>query len=397
MKRPIACACRMLVIVSLCASACARMGFRAGAPDGAVDAELDRLTRDVRADYRTRDSETDDQHAEAIAPADLNLSRDAGKGPISACIAQCPQAAACIDANRDDQALVCYGAVSAAFNALTAGARLVIRAGVWREAASLSADNVEVLAEAGAHLQGAAIDGKAALVVQGNSAVIQGLECSAIRVPDGNGACIRAEGNDLTLRQVYFHDAEEGVSGDLGTTVIEDSTFERVGNGDFGQAIDVGGESLVVRRCRVLSSRAGAHEIKSRAAATLIEDSTIASLDAVDGRLIDVPHGGLVTIRGNTLEEGPQSENMEVLEIGMEGVTHAVNAISIEHNWIISDRPSVVWLVTVGMPAPMTRCNRTVGGVNPGWGGTHQHYATREEAGLMAYPILPDPPRGACP
>lgn len=317
---------------------------------------------------------------------------------IQACVAQCPSAAACVDADRDGKALTCHDKVAAAFGALSDGARLVIRSGTREEAAYLRADDVEVLAQPGAHLRRATVGGKAAIVVSGKDAVIDGLECSEISVPDQNGACIRAEGANLTLRRVHFHDAEEGLLGGAGNVTVEDSTFERLGKAGYAHGIYVNAaDRLVIRRCRFLSSKDQGHEIKSRAAATLIEDSTIATLDGVDSRLIDIPNGGQVTIRGNTLAEGPKSANSNVIGIGLEGVTHGTNAITIEHNWIINDRGTVNWLQTSGMPAATLRCNTTVGGTNPGWGGTNVHHATRQAAGLEAYPALPAPPRGACP
>ena len=70
---------------------------------------------------------------------------------------------------------------------------------------------------------------KNTLVVMGNSVLIEGLECSGIHVPSGNGACLRLEGKDITIRKVFFHDSEEGILGGRGLTVIEDSRFERLG------------------------------------------------------------------------------------------------------------------------------------------------------------------------
>ena len=80
-------------------------------------------------------------------------------------------------------------------------------------------------------LFGKPFEGKAAIVVYGGNAVIEDLRCSHIVVPSGNGACVRAEGVNITLRRVHFHDAESGVLTHwrAGRVVIEDSLFERLG------------------------------------------------------------------------------------------------------------------------------------------------------------------------
>jgi hypothetical protein len=124
-----------------------------------------------------------------------------------------------------------YAGLSAVFGSLRPGDRVVMAPGEYREAAILRVDRITIVAEDGAHLLGVAAGGKAALVIAGNDTVIEGLECSDIAVPDRNGACIRLEGRNLTLRGVHFHDSEQGILGGGGTVLIEDSTFERLGKG----------------------------------------------------------------------------------------------------------------------------------------------------------------------
>ena len=63
---------------------------------------------------------------------------------------------------------------------------------------------------------------------------------------------------------------------------------------------------LVLRRSRVVESVGEGHEVKSRAARTIIENNVIASLTGVDSRQIDLPNGGDIVIRGNVLEKGPE-------------------------------------------------------------------------------------------
>lgn len=291
---------------------------------------------------------------------------------------------ACID---DDCS---YETVEAALEAATDGVTVRIRPGVYRDGGVLRANGVRIEAK-GAHLFDAAWEGKACLVIKGRDTVVDGLRCSHIRVPDANGACIRAEGRNLTLRNVHFHDAQTGLltGSTAGRILIESSSFERLGNrGDeIGNAhgIYIGSiEELVVRDTRVLASTGEGHEVKSRAKRTVIESSVIASLSGRDSRQIDLPNGGDIVIRGNVLEKGPNSRNREVIGIGMErgrehSVDHEINRALLENNTVLLDRRRWdVFVATRDVPEPVSRDNFIVG--------------DRDDAGLPAFPFLPSAP-----
>jgi hypothetical protein len=291
---------------------------------------------------------------------------------------------ACID---DDCS---YRTVALALASAPDGATVRILPGVYRDGGILRADGVRIEAE-GAYLFDAAWEEKASLVIKGDDTVIVGLRCSHIRVPDANGACVRAEGRDLTLRGVHFHDSQTGIlSGRTkGRIVIEDSTFERLGNrgGEAGNAhgIYVGSaDELILRRSRVLESVGEGHEVKSRAARTIIEDNVIASLSGVDSRQIDLPNGGDIVIRGNVLEKGPNSSNHQVVGIGMErgrghGRDHARNRAVIEGNTVLIDRRGANEFVSVrNVPEAEMRDNLVVD--------------DRDAAGIDAFPFIPSRP-----
>jgi hypothetical protein len=280
------------------------------------------------------------------------------------------------------------------------GATIIVRSGIYEEAAILRASRVTIRGELGAHLRGVAAEGKAALVIKGDDVVIEGLECSEIKVSSGNGACIRAEGTNLTLRRVHFHDSQEGLLGGNGLLVIEDSLFQRLG-GDretqVGQAHGIYASHRVtrleLRRNRFLASKEEGHEIKSRARSTLIEDNVIASLDGVDSRLIDIPNGGEVVIRGNVLEIGPNSSNPDLIGLGLERsktpeLDHEVNSALIENNTIIIDYGGPTRIINVlDFPEPLVRNNVMIGG-SPQPDGDNRWFIDRRAAGLGPYPAL---------
>jgi hypothetical protein len=64
-----------------------------------------------------------------------------------------------------------------------------------------------------AHLEAddASAQRKAIWVIHGNDAVVENIEFSGASVPDQNGAGIRAEGVNLTVRNCYFHDNQDGI------------------------------------------------------------------------------------------------------------------------------------------------------------------------------------------
>lgn len=271
------------------------------------------------------------------------------------------------------------------------GAVVVLRAGRYPQAGILRADGVTIRGEPGAHLVDTAAEGKAALVIKGNDTTVETLECSGLRVRDGNGACIRQEGRNLTLRRVHFHDSQEGLltSRDVGRIVIEDSRFERLGHGGRAHGVYIGAaEALEVRRSTFLASKGEGHEIKSRARRTLIEDSIVASLDGRDSYLIDIPYGGSVTIRGNVLQEGPNSANWGILAFGLEGLPYPENHALVEDNTVIVDRhPSRLFRSRIEVTF---RDNVVVGNLSVPPGNTH--YRTRREAGLPPAPAIPQNP-----
>lgn len=272
------------------------------------------------------------------------------------------------------------------------GAVIVLRAGRYRQAGVLRANGVTIRGEPGAHLVDTAAEGKAALVVKGDDTTVEEIECSGIRVPDGNGACIRQEGRNLTLRRVHFHDSQEGLltGSDVGRIVIEDSRFERLGHGGRAHGVYVGAtESLEIRRSTFFASKEEGHEIKSRARRTLIEDSIVASLDGRDSYLVDIPDGGDVTIRGNVLQEGPNSANWGVLAFGLESLRYPENHALVEDNTIIVDRHPAR-LLQSRMPVTF-RDNVVVGNV-AGLPPNNTLYRTRREAGLPPAPAVPQNP-----
>ncbi|MEZ5490746.1 MAG: chondroitinase-B domain-containing protein [Gammaproteobacteria bacterium] len=232
---------------------------------------------------------------------------------------------------------------------VAAGGMILIRQGDYRQAAHFKTPGVHLLAEPGARLLGVATEGKGALVVSA-SITVEGMECSGIAVNSGNGACLRQNSGDVTLLGVHFHHSEMGLlTGHEGGEIsIFDSYFHDNGasvKASPGQNhnIYVNSGRLTFSRSWSLMARNAGHEVKSRAAHTRLDNCLVASVNARDSRLLDVPEGGVLEVSGCVLGEGPRSENWDMIGYGLEiregESPYAENSIRLVGNTFYSDRP----------------------------------------------------------
>jgi hypothetical protein len=190
-------------------------------------------------------------------------------------------------------------------------------------------------------LDGVACEGKAALVLRGRAARIDGLVFADIQVPDGNGAGIRLEHGNLSVSQSWFRDSQQGIltADDAGGTIIIDkSTFTRLGTceGDGGCAHSLYvGEygALTVTRSRFEAGRGG-HYLKTRAQrVTVLNSSFDDSKGQATNYMIDLSGGSTGVISGNWFVQGPDKENHSTfIAVAAEGKEHSSNGLTIEGN-----------------------------------------------------------------
>ena len=241
-----------------------------------------------------------------------------------------------------------YAMLSQAAAAAQPGDRILVSPGQYFDCAVLAADGLTVQGVGGAGavvLTDKTCQGKALLVVSGRGITIANLTLTRARVPDGNGAGIRAEGGGtLTVDGVQFVNDQDGIltsdTHDM-TLVVRNSRFDRDGvcQAYCSHAIYAGHiASLVVQHSIFRDTRDG-HDVKSRAARTEVVDCDIA--DGPNGTasyLIEAPNGGAVIVRGNSLEKGPRSGNRTAaIAIGMEGVDQATPEITVTDNRFAND------------------------------------------------------------
>ncbi len=170
---------------------------------------------------------------------------------------------------------------------------------------------------------GANSEGKAIWVIAGNDTTIENVELSGTRVPDDNGAGIRQEGAGLTLRHCLFDHNQEGIlAADNPTSniVIDASVFRDNGAGDgFSHNIYINHvHSFTLRDSYSTDARVG-HLVKSRAARNYILYDRLSGEQGTDSYELDLPNGGLTYVIGTVLQQGPRTQNPNMLAYGEEG------------------------------------------------------------------------------
>ena len=290
-----------------------------------------------------------------------------------------------------------FSSLAEAKPAIKDGSRIYLEKGVYTQGVYLTASNISILGEPGVVFDGATADGKAALVLTGNDVVVESIECKNIAVPDGNGACIRFEGENITIRDLYAHDSQSGVktSRVKGFVHIEFSKFERIGNRNgYSHSMYIIADELVVRYSQILSTKSQGSGIKSRSKKVVIENSLLASLDGVDSRLIDMAEYGELIVRDSILQQGDNSSNSQLIAYGLEKKARkfAINRIELRNNLIFFDRTRPNVLISKRLDDGFVSSgNMFIGDLNhpDQMVPYNEWFLSRQDAKLEPYPYLP--------
>lgn len=247
-----------------------------------------------------------------------------------------------------------YWRLQDAVNAIGGGdGEIAFAPGTYRDCAIQSAGRIAYrAAQAGtAILDGGVCEGKAALVLRGRDAVVEGLTFTNMRVPDGNGAGIRLEKGPLTVSHSAFRDSEEGIltADDPASTIrIDHSSFAGLGRCDRGlscaHGVYVGDYGALIVTASRFERGNGGHYLKSRAARNEVTDS---SFDDTRGRstnyMIDLCAGSTGTVSGNTFVQGKDKENHSALvTVAAEARAHPSAGLVIAGN-TASMAPGAPW------------------------------------------------------
>jgi hypothetical protein len=197
------------------------------------------------------------------------------------------------------------------------------------------------------------------------SLTLRNLEMTGAFIDDslgGNGAALRDQNPDgvpsaVVLDNVDIHDNQTGVLQGVNSTetfTISNSTFRNNGNpnvGAFQHAIYIAGAASLTVQSSLFCGQLIGHDIKSRAAQTMINGSQIYSGEGAPASLgcrvadtsfdIDMPNGGVGVITNNTIVQGPTAQNHKMINYGEESLTHQTNSLSVQTNQFISTANSI--------------------------------------------------------
>jgi Right handed beta helix region len=239
-----------------------------------------------------------------------------------------------------------FKTVRAAVRASRNGDRIEIDAGVYKgDVCQIKRNNLHIIGVGGmAHLDadGKNEGGKGTFVIDGDNTVIENIEFSGAKVRDENGAGIRHQGGDITIRNCYFHDNQNGILGGHGKANMVVEYCEFANNG-YGKGYT---HNMYIGRCASFTLRFSyshhakvGHNVKSRAKKNFILYNRI--MDEADGRAsraIDLPDCGLAVIMGNIIQQGRRTENSAAVTYGAEKRVNPDHRVYFINNTVVNDR-----------------------------------------------------------
>lgn len=300
--------------------------------------------------------------------------------------------------------------LATAIKRLKNGSLVQIGTGVYNEPVLINADDVIVEGIGDVTFERASVNGKGLFLIKGQRTTLKNIQCRDVQVGDGNGSCVRLEGKNLTLQHVYFHSSQSGIletSQSGGTVTIIDSRFEQLGFAGQAHGIYLNTADLVFNNSLMLATKDGGHGIKTRGNSTQISRSILATLGSNDSRLIDVSHGGFLQVVDSVLQEGPNSQNFQLIGFGLEGLKPSVNQVVMQRNLVLVDRTNPGQLIkTADNSVKMDITSNVFIGPVLQAAPNNIDFADREAAGIVAAPELPftkaicgseDQPLPSCP
>jgi hypothetical protein len=196
--------------------------------------------------------------------------------------------------------------------------------------------------------------GKGIWVISGSDTTVENIEFSGAAVPDKNGAGIRQEGSNLTVRSCYFHDNEDGIltgGGSNTEVIVEYSEFVSNGNGDgFSHNMYIGHEGRFTLRYSYSHAAKVGHLVKSRAAENYILYNRLSGEDGSASYELDLPNAGTSYVIGNLIEQSNTTQNPTFVTYGVEGTTaeNPGHALFVVNNTFVNDRTAGGTFIAVG-------------------------------------------------
>ena len=161
-------------------------------------------------------------------------------------------------------------------------------------------------------------------VPSGGNLVVENIEFSGATSTSKNGAGIRAQGVNWTVRNCYFHDNQDGIleSNIAGSNIlIEYSEFAHNGYRDgMSHNLYIGHSASLTFRFNYSHDSIVGHLLKSRSAVNYVLYNRLTDESGTGSYEIDLPNGGTSYVIGNLIEQGTKSQNSTIVTYLEEGV-----------------------------------------------------------------------------
>lgn len=263
-----------------------------------------------------------------------------------------------------------YKTVQAGVNAAAAGDTIQIDSGTYVQGngwANIGKANLTIVGVGSSRpvldANGSVLSSKGIFVVSsgGTNLTVQNLEFKNARFStDKNGAGIRFQSTNLTVTGCYFHDNDDGILTDAGTSsniLIQTSEFNHNGYGD-GQSHNmyigaVG--TFTLKYCWSHNSYVG-HLVKSRALVNYILYNRLTDEGGNGSYECSAPQGGTTYVIGNEIEQSSATGNSTIIDYASEGMVNPDSHLYVVNNSVVNDRMPAPSSTTT---APSARCWRT--------------------------------------
>lgn len=202
--------------------------------------------------------------------------------------------------------------------------------------------------------------GKGTWIVVGSNITIDNVEMMGAAVKDRNGAALRLEGTNFTLRNSFLHDNQNGILSGANANsaiVLENNEFGYNGYGDgYSHNVYIGSVGKLTFRFNFSHDANVGHNLKTRALYNVIAYNRFSSLRTGEtgstragkpSYEINVPNGGTTYVSGNIIMQPASSNNPALVSYGEEGVGSRKTDLYVINNTFVNDDGSRGTFVTV--------------------------------------------------
>lgn len=190
--------------------------------------------------------------------------------------------------------------------------------------------------------------GKGIFAITAPNATVENFELAgAATASDGNGAGIRHQGVNLTVRNCFFHDNEDGILGgpipdNTGEVLIEASEFANNGIGDgYSHNMYLNHYAKFTLRHSYTHGANVGHLIKSRALENhILYNRITGEAGSTDSYEINLPNGGLSFVIGNLIEQPATTQNPAIIDYASEGASNPDHHLFVVNNTVVNDKGS---------------------------------------------------------